>query len=82
MGRFDHASFLHRSLGQSRIASHQLGLAVEEIPEEGAFEGAIFEMEIAEGAVVTLEFQVERIERRHEHTSEEFDRLSQRLFEE
>lgn len=60
----------------------QLDLAVEELPEEGAFEGAVFEVELAEGAVVTLEFKKERTERRLEDARERFDRLSRRLSEE
>ena len=60
----------------------QVDLAVEELPEEGAFEGAVFEVEIAEGAVVTLEFREERTESRLEHARERFDQLSRRLSEE
>ena len=60
----------------------QLDLAVEELPEEGAFEGAVFEVEIDEGAVVSIEFRMERTERRLERARERFERLSRRLSEE
>ena len=60
----------------------QLNLAVEDLPEEGAFEGAVFEVELDGGSVVTLEFKKERTERRLEDAKERFDRLSRRLSEE
>lgn len=60
----------------------QLDLAIEDLPEEGAFEGAVFEVEMAEGAVVSMEFKKERTEQRLEHAREKFDRLSRRLSEE
>lgn len=55
---------------------------VEEVPAEGRFEGAVFEVEVVDDELEGLEYLDEETAERGEAAQERLDRLSRRLGEE
>ncbi len=59
----------------------QLDLDLETLPEECRHEGALFDADVSDGALVDVKYQPERERERRERLQEKFDRLSKRLDE-
>ncbi|WP_137288791.1 DUF3006 domain-containing protein [Natronorubrum halophilum] len=57
-------------------------LAVEELPEEGRHGGAVFDVELENGALRGVTYRPSVTEERHRSAQDRFDRLSRRLSEE
>ncbi|ELY86175.1 DUF3006 family protein [Natrinema altunense] len=54
-------------------------VAVETLPETGRHEGAVFEVIVAEDALLEATYRADIERERRESTRERFDRLSERL---
>lgn len=60
----------------------QLDVAVEELPDEGRHEGAIFELVVDDGEIRDWQYRPATERRRREEAQDRLDRLSERLDDE